>query len=112
VFDTETQQIETLSTTLPTAARELASGVVGTKIYLFGGNGGSYLNTINVFEAPSEVFYLATNNMLVAVSLNKNLFALLPNMIMGVETVYIGNENNESEKIEAALYKDGTWTNI
>jgi hypothetical protein len=31
---------------------------------------------------------------------------------IGVDKVFKGNENNEGEEVEAALYKDGAWTTI
>ena len=49
-FSTTTNQITTLSTTLPEAANSIAAAAVGTDIYLFGGFGSSQLNTINKAE--------------------------------------------------------------
>ena len=39
---------------LPTGAYGIACAAVGTKIYLFGGYGVSYLNTINVFDTVTN----------------------------------------------------------
>ena len=55
VFDTESNTITALGTTLPSAAYGIASAVVGTKVYLFGGRmTNSYLKTINVFDTESN----------------------------------------------------------
>lgn len=54
VFDTETNAIETLSATLPTAAENIMAIAHETKIYLFGGYGGSIMNTICVFDTTTN----------------------------------------------------------
>ena len=56
VFDTTSNTITTLSTTLPTYVNGIACGVVGTKIYLFGGSssGGAYTNTIYKFDTNTN----------------------------------------------------------
>lgn len=55
-FDTETNVIELLQTTLPTKAQYMATAVVGAKIYLFGGDKGSYVGTraIYCFDTETE----------------------------------------------------------
>ena len=56
VYDSETDTISTLATTLPTAAGYITCGVVGTKCYLFGGyyGTGNYLDTIQVFDTQTN----------------------------------------------------------
>jgi hypothetical protein len=48
--------------------------------------------------------------------LDANIFTLINNdTIMaeiGVKEVYKGNENNEAEPVESAIYQDGAWTTI
>jgi len=58
-FDTTTETITTLSTTLPDVIYRMASGVVGTKIYIFGGatdvsGGSNYSNKIYRFDTTTE----------------------------------------------------------
>ena len=112
VFDTTNNAFITVSTaTLPTAAYGIGVASVGTKVYLFGGyeQGSGELDTINVFTAfPS----LAHNNLVIEPSNTKNQFNLLPNVEMGVNAVYLGNEEGIGEKVSAALYKDGAWVEI
>jgi hypothetical protein len=55
VFDTETETITTLDTTLPYTAGSMASAIVGTKVYLFGGaNEYGRFGIINVFDTETE----------------------------------------------------------
>ena len=62
VFDTETDTIETLTTTLPTVLHGAYTGTVGRNIYLLGGyNGSAYTNTIMVFDSKThEITTLST----------------------------------------------------
>ena len=56
VFDTETQELKTLSVRLPIARCQMGCGAVGNKIYLFGGYDaeGNDSSTITVFDAQTE----------------------------------------------------------
>lgn len=55
VFDTETNAVDALSTTLPIGAYGIAGALVGSKIYLFGGRAGTGdLNAINVFDTETN----------------------------------------------------------
>ena len=74
VFDTETESISTLSVTLPTACYGIGIGVVGTKIYLFGGKGSSNLSTIYRFQLDFE---LTTNTLLLQTNLTDNIFKIV-----------------------------------
>jgi hypothetical protein len=111
VFNTESNTITTLSTTLPNEANGIASAVVGTKVYLFGGStsGSLILDTINVFFALTE---LPTNNMLIETSTTENTFNLLPNMLVGVRSVYIGNADGYAERAEAYLHNGTEWVAV
>ena len=109
VFDTDSNTITTLGTTLPIAMYNIASAVVGTTVYLFGGYGSSALNTINAFVVGLA---LTANHLLINVSNNTNTFNLLPNVELGVNSVYLGNASGAGELVEAALYKDGAWAEI
>ena len=112
VFDTESGTITTLSTTLPTAAYNIAAAAVGKKVYLFGGSTGSgKLDTINVFVCALALA-LAANNILIEASTTNNIFNLLPTVELGVNAVYLGNADGVAETVAAALYVDGAWTEI
>lgn len=114
VFDTNTESITTLGTTLPIGASSIASAAVGTKVYLFGGGTSSgALNTINKFIVK---FPLQTNTLHIQSTTAENIFTMIDTgniaMQIGVKEAYIGNSEGYAEKVEAALYKDGAWTNI
>jgi N-acetylneuraminic acid mutarotase len=112
VFNPENDTIGALRTTLPTAACEIATVAVGGKVYLFGGRqsaNSNYLQTINAFVLIMEI---GANNLFVEISSTKNLFSLLPNVELGVANVYKGNADGYAEKVPAALYVDGAWTEV
>jgi N-acetylneuraminic acid mutarotase len=114
VFDTETETISTLDTTLQDAAYNIASALVGTRAYLFGGYGDiGYLNTINKFIVK---FPLQTNTLHIQSTTAENIFTMIDagniTVQMGVKEAYIGNSDGYAKKVEAALYKNGGWTNI
>ena len=71
--------ITTLSTTLPTAAFNIGTAAVGTKIYLFGGStSGSRLNTIQVFDTTTNT--------------RTTLSATLPTAAYGIGTAAVGTK--------------------
>ena len=72
------QLFTTLSTTLPTAANNMGTAAVGTKIYLFGGLSSSRLNTIQVFDT--------TNNTITTLS------TTLPTAADGIGTAAVGTK--------------------
>ena len=110
VFDTESNTITTLDVTLPVSNCDIASAVVGAKVYLFGGSSvGTKLNTINVFVALTE---LPANNMLIETSTTENTFDLLPNMVVGVRNVFIGNAEGYAERAEAYLHNGTEWRKL
>jgi hypothetical protein len=65
-FDTETSTIQLLTTPLPIPLAFSAIAVVGTKIYLFGGDKGSYTGTkaIYCFDTETEEIRELTNTLL------------------------------------------------
>ena len=110
MFDTNTDTVTTLGTKLPKATAWSSFCIFGTKVYLFGGANDAGTD-INVFETATR-FHLDENKALVVTSPTTNLFNLLPNVIVGADLAYIGNANNEAEKVEAYIYKDDEWTLI
>ena len=72
------QLFTTLSTTLPTAANNMGTAAVGTKIYLFGGLSSSRLNTIQVFDT--------TNNTITTLS------TTLPTAAHSIGTAAVGTK--------------------
>lgn len=114
VFDAETETIETLNATLTEACDSMGCATIGNKIYLFGGLSNGYrLNTITKFTLTSE---LQQGNIELQTSFLNNVFKLIntdtAQVEMGVENVYIGNENNEAELCEAYLHNGTEWVRI
>jgi len=68
VFDTLTETVTTLPATLPQAYSSIACGVVGTKVYLFGGYSGVFYNTIVAFDAETETVTTLSETLPVALA--------------------------------------------
>ena len=112
-FNTDTESIETLSIVVPTTIGSMGIATVGNKIYLFGGRNGSELDAIHCFE--TEII-LENGTLVIIQNSSGNIFPLintdLARVEIGVDTVYKGNTNNNGEKVETAIYKDGEWVTI
>ena len=114
VFDTVTQQISTLNTTLP-AGYEGISCIPSdsSTIYLFGGfNDAYYLNTISTFNIVDTEIPARTNTLLIETGNSNNVVQLLPNINLGINAVYFDDETGNRTKVPAAIYKNGAWTEI
>jgi N-acetylneuraminic acid mutarotase len=117
VFDTQTNTITTLETILPIATCYMCGACNGNKIYLFGGrtsgNNAPPTNTINCFTLTHE---LAQGDIEVQSGLLSNKFNLIntesAKVQIGVENVYVGNENNEAERVDAYLHNGTEWVQI
>lgn len=113
-FDSDTESVTTLDATLPKVCCSTTCASTGNKIYLFGGNNnGSAINTINVFTISYE---LIQGNIDLQSSFTNNIFKLIntdtAQIEVGVENVYIGNENNEAELCEAYLHNGAEWVRV
>ena len=112
-FDTETETIKTLENTMPFGCARMGCVAVNDDIYLFGGyDGTTAVNTIQKFTLTQQ---LNQGDVLVKTSV-KNLFNIIntdnSQVEIGVESVYIGNENNEAYKLEAYLHNGIGWQQI
>ena len=116
-FDTETETITTLNETMMYYMGEMASASFGLKTYLFGGrrsssaSGGS-INYMNYICRYSGSEALAENHVAVSASLTENVLELQQNVTIGAKKVYKGDSNGVGDVVEAAIYRDGEWTNI
>jgi N-acetylneuraminic acid mutarotase len=113
VFDTETEEISTLDTKMFTGAYGFGCASMGKDIYLFGGLGSSRLNTISRFTLTYE---LSQGNIEIEKDFFNNKFNLIntdnAQVEIGVENIYIGNENNEAEPVDAYLHNGTEWVQI
>jgi N-acetylneuraminic acid mutarotase len=123
VFNSDDESISTLGVTLPQKAYGMGVGMFNSHIYLFGGdNPASYLDTIEVFDTTTESFvpgacYLPSGDVLILTAQSKNTFKLFDSDSMlvqvGVDGVYIGNEDNcISTGVDAYLYDGNSWVQI
>ena len=112
-FDTGTETITTLAETLPIATREMCCAADGNIIYLFGGASADVLNTTNRFSITHE---LTQGDTEIKSGSHKNKFNLINTdtvqVQIGVESVYVGNENNKAALAEAYLHNGTQWKQI
>lgn len=105
-FDTNTDTLTVLdiSYNIANVPNERSAGVVGHNIYLLGGQ--SSYRYIDKFSIISE---LTKNVVNIEYAFSKNLFSLINSadakLNLGVNNVYIGNDNNEAEHLNAYLYR-------
>ena len=78
VFDIETLTLTQIETVLPTALCQMGCGVIGTKIYLFGGKSSDGTSTIYVFDTETETITTLDTTLLIT--------------LYGMGTVTIGNK--------------------
>lgn len=113
VFKPIDETITTLKTTLPISCYHISCINYGNEIYLFGGYSSSgYLNTTNLFSLTHEL----THNNIEVITDYKNFFNIINTDIMkieiGVNSVLIGNAENQAENCEAYLHQNDTWVQI
>ena len=111
MFDITTEKIVTLEATLPQADAKIGCYADGTKIYLFGGD--DYRESFNVFTLTHQ---LNNGDIEIETDLLKNRFNIIntdnAQVEIGVRSVYVGNESNEAECVDAFLYINGEWVQI
>jgi N-acetylneuraminic acid mutarotase len=108
-FNAETNEVETLGVTIPKKNWGTPAASIGSRIYYFDGHSSSSDHTVNTFVVNID---LPENHMLIETSGAGNTVRLFPNMEIGVKNVYLGNADGKGERVPAALYKDGAWTEI
>ena len=117
IFDTETETVTTSLTKLSSECISMGCVSVNNKIYLFGGkigyNSNMRLDTISICYIAHQ---LAQGNIKIQSGSLTNKFNLIntknTQIRIGVENVFIGNENNEAETANAFLFIDGEWKQI
>jgi N-acetylneuraminic acid mutarotase len=112
LFDPVNNKVDVLPATLPTNMSGITASCIGNNIYIFG-NGYSQ---IVQYSPAIGAMSLANGAMQIIPHATKNIFTFINSSAVraeiGVERVYKGNEDNGGEPVEAALYKDGSWTKI
>lgn len=112
-FDTVTNKVKVSDLQTTNWMTNAKAVTVERRVYSMQANSSGW-----VFEYTPKIGTLALDagKLQLYPSLSMNLFQFIntPSVKaeMGVEMVHKGNKNNESELVEAALYKDGAWTNI
>lgn len=113
VFDTRDNSLKEMSVALPVGLRNSGVAAFGEKIYLFGGgtSGSTAVDTINVFS-NTPIFDLTKNHLLVVGSINIDTTEPTPSITIVANDVYVGTENNESEKVQTAFFNGEEWETI
>lgn len=113
MFDSTTNTVSITSSTVPLSKISNTSlGVVGSKIFSFGGYSSGSISRIFKSELKSS---LSTNNIFVKESLTQNLFDLMssPTRVeIGIDKVYKGNASNNAELCDAYLHDGTNWVNV
>lgn len=113
--------VETLPFETPVYFANTACATIGDKIYIFGGNalgesGSKITDSVYVFNKNTIVPSIKADSLYVKPNTDGNLWSMMKssgiNVQIGVDSVYKGNADGIGEPVEAALYKDGTWTPI
>jgi N-acetylneuraminic acid mutarotase len=117
MFDTETEELITLTQTLADKCARIGCAVVDNKVYLLGGaKNDASSGVLNLIQKFSVTHELAQGDIEVQSGLLKNKFNLIntenAQVEIGVENVYIGNENNEAERVDAYLHNGTEWAVI
>jgi hypothetical protein len=133
--DTSTYCVETMDVQTGIAQRMKISDLIGNNyafyytlavtcgdaIYMFDGfqtmnSSGTKIKNVYKFKASAEKTVLNKDTLQLKPTLDKNKFSLIGSeslkIKIGIASAFKGNENNEAEQVEAALYKDGSWTTI
>ena len=113
-LDVLNETIELLPTKLPCVNYGMACESVGKKVYILGGyNGTERFNTINEFVCGALI---PENELRIVPQLEENTFYIINTdalkVEIGAEKILKGNEYGHGDDVEAAIYKDGAWTNI
>ena len=115
VFDTETEEITQLPTTIPSPCCQMASEQIGNNVYFFGGSNGHYQTGYNTISKFSLTHELAENNIEV-ITAYKNFFNAINSNSMkleiGVDSVLIGNAENQATNCDAFLHNGTEWQQI
>lgn len=115
VFDTETEEITQLPTTMPSPCCNMASEQIGNNVYFFGGSNGDYSTAYNTISKFSLTHELAENNIEI-ITAYKNFFNAINTNTMkleiGVDSVLIGDTENQAENCEAYLHNGTDWQQI
>jgi hypothetical protein len=115
MFNTETQEVSILNTSLPKGIQGMGCAYWSSTVYLFGGRtdpSSTPLNEIGIFNELSTEIPTQPNKLLIEVGDNTNTFELLPNIELGANGVYFDNPTGSRIKVPAAVYKNGAWTEI
>lgn len=110
VYDTEANTLTTSSAKLNKKTIRMGVGVVGSSIYLIGGEGN--YTAIEKLLIKSE---LNSGKLLVLPSVTRNLFDIIVGGVtvtLGVYKVFLGNSDGYAEEVNAYLYQNGEWTPI
>ena len=123
-FDTTTKTAEKIATEAPKISRCSASAKVGNKMFMFGGYdstessppASTASDSVLTFMLDAYAPLVETGLLYVTSHTDVNLWSILKtdsmNVEIGIDSVYKGNDEGIGEEVEAALYKNNTWTNI
>ena len=120
-IDTAKLSVLSIPLVLPTKLYQAGVAYSNNRVYMFGGISytDSYsgkVDTIIRFDPVQYALVLTEGKIQIVPKDNENIFRFINTDTVkaeiGVDKVYKGNADGHGELVEAALYKDGAWTNI
>ena len=113
-FETTTGELELIGQ-MASAGETVFLALWNNYIYMLTGYGewNGYRSTVDRISLKT---LLDSGKLLIETGVNKNTFSLISNpainVEVGIKNVYLGNSEGYAEKVPAALYVDGAWTEI
>ena len=114
VFDTLTNKLTTLDSTLPRNLYDMSYGTIGLNTYFFGGKtDNSNINTIYEFQTQ---YTLQSNELQLIEAYNTTPLPFYTSdsleLNISIAKAYLGNSNNIAEPVEIYQYQNDTWTKV
>ena len=116
-YDTELKELKKLDAVSAYPLASATATLVGNRVYILGGSAdGVRLTRVECFTIGEDEIQVPSGTLSIIPKTDGNTFPIVNGdtikIELGVKSVFKGNADGVGEPIEAALYKDGTWTTI
>lgn len=116
-YDTELKELKKLDAVSAYPFAGATATLMGNRVYILGGYAdGVNLTRVECFTIGEDEIQVPSGTLSIIPKTDGNTFPIVngdtTKIELGVKSVFKGNADGVGEPIEAALYKDGTWTTI
>lgn len=116
-YDTELKELKKLDAVPAYPITSATATLMGNRVYILGGHAdGVRLTRVECFTIGEDEIQVPSGTLSIIPKTDGNTFPIIngdtTKIELGVKSVFKGNADGVGEPIEAALYKDGTWTTI